>query len=156
MFDEKSLTARVILSEKPLFLDSGKLNKLMEKGLIVGSLPKIWLGVPLITNEVVIGVLAIQNYKDPNAYTRRDLDILISVSHQIAVAIERKRIHQALIENEKRYRTERLRNLFGNRTLYFIFIFVAFKTMSRHAPSERLTFFLCMNQRIPSASGSTN
>jgi PAS domain S-box-containing protein len=105
VFDKKSLTGKVILSRGPLFLKTDELKKLAQKGDIVGSLPQIWLGVPLITDNLVIGVMAIQSYTDPNAYNQKDLDLLISTSHQIAVAIERKRINDALAENEKRYRT---------------------------------------------------
>ncbi|MCP4553177.1 MAG: PAS domain S-box protein, partial [Bacteroidetes bacterium] len=102
---KKSLTGEVILSKKPLFLNETQLNERVKQGRIIGSIPKIWLGVPLISDESVIGVLAIQSYKDPDAFTKRDLDILVSVSHQIAVVIERKRIQEVLKENEERYRT---------------------------------------------------
>ena len=105
IFKEQSLTGEVILSKKSLFLDERQLKKREKEGRVVGAIPKIWLGVPLITNEMVIGVLAIQNYTDPDAYTKKDLDILISVSNQIALAIDRKRINEALKENEARYRT---------------------------------------------------
>lgn len=104
VFDKNSLTAEVILGKKPLMFDRTQLKQLDKEGRVVGTVPQIWLGVPLITDETVIGVLAIQNYSNPNAYTQRDLNILVSVSHQIAVAIERKRIHDALKENEERYR----------------------------------------------------
>ncbi|MFA5906381.1 MAG: PAS domain S-box protein, partial [Desulfobacula sp.] len=56
------------------------------------------------SGESVIAVLAIQHYTDPDAYTNKDFDLLISVSHQIAVAIERKKLNEALKENEERYR----------------------------------------------------
>ena len=105
IFKKKSLTAEVIKSKEPLLLDAVQLKKREKQGRIIGAIPKIWLGVPLITDETIIGVLAIQNYTDPDAYTKKDLDILISVSNQIAVAIECKRINEALKENEERYRT---------------------------------------------------
>ena len=105
IFKENSLTGEVILSKKPLFLDKKQLGKRAKDGRIVGTPPQIWLGVPLINDESVFGVIAIQNYTDPDAYTKKDLEILISVSHQIAVAIDRKRINEALKENEERYRT---------------------------------------------------
>ncbi len=99
------MTGEVILSKKPLSLDEKQLAKREKDGRVLGTIPKIWIGVPLITDEMVIGVLAIQNYTDPDAYTKKDLDILISVSNQIALAIDRKRINEALKENEERYRT---------------------------------------------------
>lgn len=104
LFNENSLTGEVILTKSPLFLDSEPLLVRMEQGRVLGTVPKIWLGVPLMIGELVIGVLAIQHYTNPLAYTRDDLHVLIQVSHQIALAIERKRLNEALKENEERYR----------------------------------------------------
>ncbi|MBU3954565.1 MAG: PAS domain S-box protein, partial [Proteobacteria bacterium] len=43
-------------------------------------------------------------YTDPKAFGQKDLDILIRVSSQIAMAIDRKQFHGALTESEQRYR----------------------------------------------------
>ncbi len=104
IFEKKSLTGEVILKEKPLLLNKDDLIKRHQENKIVGTAPQIYLGVPLITDGVVIGILAIQNYDDPHAYTLNDLEMLVSISRQIAVAIERKRVNDALKDNEERYR----------------------------------------------------
>jgi len=104
-FNEDTLTGEVIIQKVPTLLNEKQLEERQKKGQIVGSCPKIWIGVPLITDETVIGVVAIQSYTDPNAYTRKDMELFISVSHQIALAIERKRVNEALKENMDRYRT---------------------------------------------------
>jgi PAS domain S-box-containing protein len=104
-FMENSLTGEVILTKKPLFLDESALKNRERENKIVGTVPKIWLGVPLLLDDMVIGILAIQHYTDPDAYSKRDLDLLVSVSRQVATAIDRKRLNEILKENEERYRT---------------------------------------------------
>ena len=103
--ENNSLTGEVILTRKPLFLKEKDLNERAAENRIIGTTPKIWIGVPLIIKDEVIGVLAVQSYDDPNHFDYMDLDILISVSDQIALAIERKRSEQALKKSEEKYRT---------------------------------------------------
>jgi signal transduction histidine kinase/CheY-like chemotaxis protein len=58
--------------------------------------------VPLKTATETIGVLVVQHYSDPYAYSERDLEFLSSVGSQIALAIERKRTEEALQEANQR------------------------------------------------------
>ncbi len=60
----------------------------------------IWMGVPLIIRGEVIGVIAVQSYTDAWLYDEQDLQILASVSDQMAVAIERKQVEEALRKSE--------------------------------------------------------
>ncbi|HLP59706.1 MAG TPA: GAF domain-containing protein, partial [Candidatus Deferrimicrobium sp.] len=62
----------------------------------VGVPSLIWLGVPLKAEEKVIGIIAVQDYKNPQAYGERELHMLEYVSTQVAKAIERKRSEEAL------------------------------------------------------------
>ncbi len=105
IFKKDSLTGQVILSKEPIFLNQSQIIKRANQGGLVGSVPKVWLGVPLIAADKVIGALAVQSYTDAKAFTRKDLDVLVSVSNQIALAIERKRTNEALSQSELRYRT---------------------------------------------------
>ncbi|MCF6248410.1 MAG: GAF domain-containing protein [Desulfobacula sp.] len=88
--DGNSLTSEVISKRKPLYLDEKELRKRDDENKVVGPLPKIWIGVPLMIKKKVIGVVAIQNYTDPDYFTKEDIDILASASNHIALAIERK------------------------------------------------------------------
>ena len=72
------------------------------KGEIVGPLPLIWMGIPLIVKDTVIGVMALQSYTDPHLYDHHDLQILSAVSHQIAMAIDRKQSQDELQHSEAR------------------------------------------------------
>ncbi len=104
IFIEDSLTGEVILNTNPLFLDRSALLERQKNNKIVGSIPEVYIGVPLIADGVAFGVLAIQDYDNPDAYSQKDLGMMVYVSRQIAIAIERKRINDALKENEERYR----------------------------------------------------
>lgn len=95
------LTGEVILARRPLFLKENMLIERTRKNKIIGTVPKIWIGVPLIIKETVIGVICVQHYSDPGYFSHRHLEILISVSDQIAVAIERKQILDTLENKEK-------------------------------------------------------
>ena len=95
---EKTLTAYVIKTGKPLFADEKTYDKLHQAGQvdIIGTPSELWLGVPLKVKDIVIGALAVQSYTDANLYTEKDLELLAHVSHEIATAIERKQSEEEL------------------------------------------------------------
>jgi PAS domain S-box-containing protein len=99
-----SLTGEVILSGKPLFLKLKELEIRRQAGKSLGSESKTWIGVPLIVLNKVIGVMAVQDYNDPEFFSQSDFEMFIFVSGQIAFAIERKRMMDDLVESEKRFR----------------------------------------------------
>ena len=103
--EENSLTGTVISGRKPVFFTREELEQQKRESKIVGTAPLVWIGIPLMIDNEVIGVMAAQNYENPDIYDKVDFDTLISVSGQVALAIERKRNEQALIESEKKYRT---------------------------------------------------
>ena len=99
--DPCCLTGEVILAGRPLFLKENMLIERTRKNKVAGTVPKIWLGVPLIIQDTVIGAICVQHYSDPGYFSHRHLEILVSISDQIAVAIERKQILNALENKEK-------------------------------------------------------
>lgn len=60
------------------------------------------MGVPLIVRDQVIGVIAVQSYTDGDTYSTEDLDILTAISHQTAIAIDRKRSLDELAQSKER------------------------------------------------------
>ncbi len=96
---EQTLTTEVIIAGKPLFLTSDMLAERAKDNRIRGTVPKIWIGLPLKINSEVIGVMAVQHYKDPEYFTKDDLKILIFIADQIAFAIEKRHILDDLIES---------------------------------------------------------
>ena len=99
-----SLTGEVIMARRPLMLREEALRERERMGRIQGTLPRVWLGAPLMVGERVIGVMAAQSYADPDRYGEADLEVLSSVSGQVALVIDRKRGEAALRESEARFK----------------------------------------------------
>ncbi len=128
--DSNYITAEIIKDKRPLFLTQQMLNDRAGREKLVGALPKIWLGVPLMTRNKVIGVMAVQHYHDPDYFTQKDMELLISVSDQVALALERKQFQEDLKKAEKETRLintdlkkeiqERKRSEGINKTLFAI------------------------------------
>ncbi len=97
---------QVINQNERLFVDRNEAGMLEQKigEEIVGQHPEQWLGVPLNARGKTIGGMVVQSYTNPNRYTRSDADLLSAVSHQVALAIDRKASEQALIESEEKHR----------------------------------------------------
>ncbi len=89
-------TGRTLLANRKMF------DALVKSGEIelVGTPAAAWLGVPLRTPSGTIGVLVVQSYDDENAYSPRDVELIVSVASQIALAIERKRAEDELRKRE--------------------------------------------------------
>ena len=89
----KGFTAYVLKSKKSLIIDRKMEERLIKSGELeqIGSLTKIWIGILLKYKREIIGVLAVQDYHNPNAYGENEKQILTFVSEQIAQAIVKVR-----------------------------------------------------------------
>ncbi len=96
-----SLTGLVISRRRPILLKKNELEDRVKQDGVRGVVPLIWMGVPLIIKDEVIGVVAAQSYIDPNLYNTQDLQILSAVSDQMAIAIDRKRAEEEKINAQK-------------------------------------------------------
>jgi len=99
-----SLTGLVVLRREPMLLRNRQLQERAQRKGIWGPSPLIWMGVPLVIRNEVIGVIAVQSYTDPAIYTEDDLQLLSAVSNQIALAIDRKQSLDDLRDSERRFR----------------------------------------------------
>ncbi len=100
---KNSLTAEVIQTGRPLLMTKDQLMARLAKTPEIplwGVPAAIWIGVPLIVGNEVIGVMATQNYSNPEQYTEQDVNILLSVSDQVAMAINKKRSEEALLHSQ--------------------------------------------------------
>lgn len=99
----KTCSAYVVRTGQPMLITQEVFRRLIDEGEVeqVGTACPAWLGVPLKTPRGTIGVLVVQHYEDPNAYTHRDLEFLASVGNQVAMAVERKRSEDALRQSEQ-------------------------------------------------------
>lgn len=102
----KGLAGHVFHEGRPVLLTRETIQVLVDRGDIevLGTPPAVWLGVPLRAPTGIIGVLVVQHYEDKDAYNQRDLDLLVEVGDQIALAIERKRVEETLQISEEQHR----------------------------------------------------
>ena len=56
-----------------------------------GEMPASWLGVPLLLDDQVIGVISVQSYV-PNAYGDAELELLSTIADTVAVGINKARL----------------------------------------------------------------
>jgi len=102
----RGLTEYVLRTGNPLHVDQEIFKSLVDAGEVdlVGTDSLDWIGVPLKIGNNTIGVLVVQSYNENIRLGKRDLNVLIYVSNQIALAIERTRTHNLLKSREERYR----------------------------------------------------
>lgn len=81
------------------------LNPELKSEDIHGTAPKIWLGVPLVLDTKVIGIIASQDYKDEAALGDYEREFLEMLSPSIAATIAR---HHAAAELNRYARTNAL------------------------------------------------
>ncbi|MBE0583955.1 MAG: PAS domain S-box protein, partial [Desulfofustis sp.] len=102
-----SLTAEVIQTKAPLLVT--KVEILARQAASTFPIPactpsEIWLGVPLKTQNGIVGVMAVQHYQDAGCYDQTDLSVMVAVADQVAVAIERKQLEKAVRDSEQIFR----------------------------------------------------
>ncbi|MGE5435629.1 MAG: PAS domain S-box protein [Syntrophothermus sp.] len=115
----RGLTAYVLRTGKDLLVNEEMDLELRRKGEVdlIGEPTKIWLGVGLKLGQKNIGVLVVQDYENADTYGEREKQILIFVSEQIALAIDKKRKEEEL----KKYALE-LKELNANKDKFFSII----------------------------------
>jgi len=102
------LSSRVITSRQPLLL--GTLDEEIAHGayfppelleMSAGDLTQSWLGVPIVVNDRVLGVVFLGDYQ-PHAYHPGHLRLLQTFSSGIGVAIENAHLLETAQESQRR------------------------------------------------------
>ena len=103
----KGLTKYVLRTGKPLLATPEAFERLVASGEVesIGAPSVDWLGVPLRTQAgETIGIMTVQTYSETVRYSEADKNILVFISNQVAMVIERKRAEEALRQSEERFR----------------------------------------------------
>jgi len=99
----KGLTECVIRSGQPLLATPDVFEELIRKGDVesIGPPSVDWLGVPLKIKDKTMGILVVQSYSKGVRYGEEDKNILMFVSNQVAMAINRKRAEEQIQKDLK-------------------------------------------------------
>ncbi len=105
----RTLTGHAFQSMKPLLLTAEDVKELIAQDKIdlVGEIPLSWLGVPLILDKEVIGVIVVQSYTTKIQFDNSDKQLLNFVSQHIATALRRHR-RKTELKNKIDIRTNEL------------------------------------------------
>jgi len=111
----KGLTEYVLKKGDPLYYNNETNKELTATGAVelIGTMPLLWLGVPLKIENKIIGVMAVQQYSGDPSYGEMELQMLKYVSSQVARVIKRKNDEDELRKaKEKAEEMNRLKSNF--------------------------------------------
>lgn len=93
---EKSISGVVINSNKKLLVNNEEILELAGSGKIeiFGTVPEVWLGVPLKVRDKAIGIMAVQHYDNGKAYNKISIDLFEVIGNQLSLYIERNRAQE--------------------------------------------------------------
>ena len=92
------MTEYVISAGRALLADRERIGELEREGVLRshGSLSHCWLGVPLMRDDMVVGVIAVQSYSPAVLFTERDQELLTFVAYHIGSGLARKQAQDRL------------------------------------------------------------
>ena len=92
------LTGTIVATGQPLLLPCGAAGVYRQQGLEVDAgLCRSWLGVPMIAEDKVLGVIAVQDYEREEVYHQEHLGLLSTVAAQAAVAVRNAQLYRQLV-----------------------------------------------------------
>lgn len=93
------LTEYVLRTGKPLLVDRERIGQLEREGKVIshGALAHCWLGVPLLHEDSVVGVIAVQSYSPNIAFSIHDQELLTFVAFHIGSGLARKQAQDKLV-----------------------------------------------------------
>ena len=100
-------TEYIINNGKPAMLGTAELEAVLSRLGPYQPLEKPAaqrLGAPLIIDGRTIGVIAVQDYDNPQAFGEEELRLLTFVADQAALAVQRRQAEEALTRAERQYR----------------------------------------------------
>lgn len=90
---KKSISGCVIKRKKQFSVYKEEIIELINSGEItlVGTIPEVWVGVPLKVRDKVIAVMAVQSYDNRDAYNKISVDLFEVIGNQLSLYLERNR-----------------------------------------------------------------
>ncbi|HKZ71089.1 MAG TPA: PAS domain S-box protein, partial [Anaerolineales bacterium] len=90
------LTEHILRTKEPMLIRSDVPTALRDRSIApIGRESACYLGVPMLSGERAIGVLAIQDYERDAVYTERHVELFTTIAAQAAFALENARLFAA-------------------------------------------------------------
>lgn len=100
----EGLSSWIVENKKPLLIHDlrKEMDSLAMKPILVGEkkLSRSWLGVPLLTENNLIGLLAVASYK-PNMFNKTDLLLMEQIGQQAVLSIQNARHYEEVTRQAK-------------------------------------------------------
>ncbi|MGE0090308.1 MAG: PAS domain S-box protein, partial [Bacteroidales bacterium] len=110
-----SLSGQVVKQGKTILFNKDEIKIFAQENNLnfIGTPAACWLGVPLIIDEKVIGVIVVQSYTNTKAFDNSSAKLMELIAHEIAIYFDRKNMLQNLIlAKEKAEESDRLKTSF--------------------------------------------
>ncbi len=100
----KGLTGYVMRTGKPFLYDAQIFERLLKSGEIrdLGAAPVDWLGVPLHSDNRVIGAMVVQSYTEDVRYSEADKELFMFVSQHIVNYADHARSEERDLRKKKK------------------------------------------------------
>ena len=86
----------IVQTGKPFMINGDEIVRVLEAGkmkIIPGTqLPKTWLGVPLMIQNQVVGIISLQNLDKENAFSTSDINLLSTLTNSLSLILENARL----------------------------------------------------------------
>ena len=99
----RGLTEYVLRTGRPLLASPEVFADLLRDGEVVSVGPPSvdWVGAPLVSQGKPVGVIVVQSYAEGVRFDEEDKRVLNFVAEQVAMAIDRKRAQERLLDAER-------------------------------------------------------
>ena len=91
-----SSRGEIIRTRKPFMINLAEILKVLDEGkmsVVPGTeLPKTWLGVPMLVGNAAVGVVSLQNLDKENAFSKSDIDLLMTLTNSLSLSLENARL----------------------------------------------------------------
>jgi len=100
---ERTVTGFTIKSGKTQILLKEEVEKMKKIGTVIpiGTIPEIWVGIPMVSKEEVFGVIIVHSYDNRSAFDLDDIGVLELVANQLSLLFEKKKAEGKLEEYRK-------------------------------------------------------
>jgi GAF domain-containing protein len=100
---DEGLTGHVLRTGESLLIEENVVGWMRSNGIeAVGEAAQCWLGVPLLVGDQVHGIMAVQDYATPHAFTESHRNRLVAVASQASVAIQNARLFDQIQRRARR------------------------------------------------------